>query len=122
MEHYIVTGKVGAGKSSFFAALTAELAKTGGTVTISDEVDTEGVAFFTQEPWIQHLTVRENIIFGREYNQQRYDDVIHACALEEDMELFPAGDLTEVGEKGINLSGGQKVSFGFFYTNFYIRY
>lgn len=53
-------------------------------------------------------TLRGNILFGREFDQERYDAVLEAWALIEDLEILPAGDLTEIGERGINLSGGQK--------------
>eukprot|EP00957_Ditylum_brightwellii_P189325 14410178-Ditylum_brightwellii.AAC.1 len=69
-------------------------------------------AFFTaycaQNPWVINDTLRGNILFGRDYNQERYEKVIEACALKSDFEVLPAGDMTEIGERGINLSGGQK--------------
>ena len=52
------------------------------------------------------MTIKENILFGKEYNEQLYKDTIQDCELERDLEILPAGDLTEIGEKGINLSGG----------------
>ena len=61
-----------------------------------------------QEPWIQHLSIKDNILFGTPLDEERYKNVVHACALIEDFKLFPAGDMTEVGENGVNLSGGQK--------------
>ncbi|KAG8857072.1 hypothetical protein FRB96_006002 [Tulasnella sp. 330] len=67
-----------------------------------------GVAFYAQEPWIQNATIRENLLFGSPYEEVRYQKVIHQCALEADLALFDAGDATEVGEKGLPLSGGQK--------------
>jgi ABC-type bacteriocin/lantibiotic exporter with double-glycine peptidase domain len=53
-------------------------------------------------------TIRENILFGESYRPKRYERVLEACALKPDLELMPAGDLTEIGGNGINLSGGQK--------------
>lgn len=61
-----------------------------------------GVAYCSQEAWVMADTVRNNIIFGEEFNEARYKDVIHQCALEKDLELFDAGDQTELGEKGLN--------------------
>ena len=61
-----------------------------------------------QTAWIQNATLRDNILFGSPFNQQRYDEVIEACALTQDLQILVAGDQTEIGEKGINLSGGQK--------------
>jgi ABC-type sulfate/molybdate transport systems ATPase subunit len=61
-----------------------------------------------QQPWIQNGKVRENVLFGTEFDKRRYVDTIMSCQLETDLSLMPAGDMTEIGEKGINLSGGQK--------------
>ncbi|KFP45114.1 Multidrug resistance-associated protein 7 [Chlamydotis macqueenii] len=101
-----VVGKVGSGKSSLLAAITGELIKQGGRVHVSDLEQGFGLA--TQEPWIQFTTVRENILFGREYDARLYEEVVEACALSEDLNILPAGDQTEVGENGVTLSGGQK--------------
>ncbi|XP_038033035.2 ATP-binding cassette sub-family C member 10 isoform X2 [Anas platyrhynchos] len=101
-----VVGKVGSGKSSLLAAITGELVKQGGRVYVCDLEQGFGLA--TQEPWIQFATVRENILFGRDYNARLYEEVLDACALSEDLNILPAGDQTEVGENGVTLSGGQK--------------
>ncbi|XP_040468097.1 ATP-binding cassette sub-family C member 10 isoform X2 [Falco naumanni] len=101
-----VVGKVGSGKSSLLAAITGELIKQGGQVYICDLEQGFGLA--TQEPWIQFTTVRENILFGREYDARLYEEVVEACALSEDLNILPAGDQTQVGENGVTLSGGQK--------------
>ncbi|XP_054675057.1 ATP-binding cassette sub-family C member 10 isoform X2 [Grus americana] len=101
-----VVGKVGSGKSSLLAAITGELIKQGGRVYVCDLERGFGLA--TQEPWIQFTTVRENILFGREYDARLYKEVVEACALSEDLNILPAGDQTEVGENGVTLSGGQK--------------
>jgi ABC-type multidrug transport system fused ATPase/permease subunit len=55
-----------------------------------------------------NATLRDNILFGRDFIQERYDIVLEACALVDDLDVLPAGDMTEIGERGINLSGGQK--------------
>ncbi|NWI45078.1 MRP7 protein, partial [Picathartes gymnocephalus] len=101
-----VVGKVGSGKSSLLAAITGELIKQGGRVYVCDLEQGFGLA--TQEPWIQFTTVRENILFGREYDARLYEEVLEACALSDDLNILPAGDQTEVGENGVTLSGGQK--------------
>ncbi|KAM6355278.1 ATP-binding cassette sub-family C member 10 [Podargus strigoides] len=101
-----VVGKVGSGKSSLLAAISGELIKQGGRVYVCDLEQGFGLA--TQEPWIQFTTVRENILFGREYDARLYEEVVEACALSEDLNILPAGDQTEVGEHGVTLSGGQK--------------
>ncbi|XP_074945349.1 ATP-binding cassette sub-family C member 10 isoform X7 [Phalacrocorax aristotelis] len=115
-----IVGKVGSGKSSLLAAITGELinspllpfthfwraCRQGGQVYVCDLEQGFGLA--TQEPWIQFTTVRENILFGREYDARLYEEVVEACALSEDLNILPAGDQTEVGENGVTLSGGQK--------------
>ncbi|XP_037043483.1 multidrug resistance-associated protein 1-like [Bradysia coprophila] len=98
-----VVGNVGSGKSSLLSAFLGEMNKISGRVHI---VGTK--AYVSQQAWIQNCTLRANILFGKPYNEHRYQKVIEACALKPDIEILPAGDLTEIGEKGINLSGGQK--------------
>ena len=66
------------------------------------------LAYVEQCPWIQNTTIRNNVIFMSEFDQQKYDDTMRLCELEEDITVLPGGDLTEIGERGINLSGGQK--------------
>ena len=74
-----------------------------GTVKINGSI-----AFSAQQAWIQNATVKDNILFGKEFEFQRYNRTIQICELESDLEMLPGGDATEIGEKGINLSGGQK--------------
>jgi ATP-binding cassette subfamily C (CFTR/MRP) protein 1 len=75
----------------------------------SGDVELHGkVAYVAQQPWIVNATLKENILFGSPYDEERYEKVIKVCALTRDLEILPAGDATEIGEKGINLSGGQK--------------
>ncbi|XP_058820090.1 multidrug resistance-associated protein 1-like [Topomyia yanbarensis] len=98
-----VVGTVGTGKSSLISALLGEMEKLNGSV------NTDGsIAYVSQQAWIQNATLRENILFGKPLDQQKYDKVIQGCALLPDLDMLPAGDATEIGEKGINLSGGQK--------------
>lgn len=66
------------------------------------------VSYVPQQAWIQNETVRNNIVFGREFDSNRYDLIVESCALSNDLSILPAGDATEIGERGINLSGGQK--------------
>lgn len=101
-----VIGKVGSGKSSLLAAITAEMEKRLGEVFVKKLE--RGFGFAAQEPWIQHGTVKENILFGKAFDVEKYSAVIHACALEEDLQILPVGDETEIGENGVTLSGGQK--------------
>jgi ABC-type multidrug transport system fused ATPase/permease subunit len=102
-ELMAVIGTVGSGKSSLLAALAGDMRKTAGSVTLG-----AGRAFCPQYAWIQNATVKENIVFGREFNQNWYDKVVDACALRPDFEMLPHGDQTEIGERGITVSGGQK--------------
>jgi ABC-type transport system involved in cytochrome bd biosynthesis fused ATPase/permease subunit len=67
-----------------------------------------GVAYAAQESWVQNETIRDNILFGAEFDETRYRKVVHQCGLGQDLALFEGGDKTEVGEKGLTLSGGQK--------------
>lgn len=57
------------------------------------------VSFAPQEPWLQNATIRENILFGTEYDSARYRKVIYECALTPDLEILPGGDMTMVGER-----------------------
>jgi len=102
-ELVAIIGGVGSGKSSILEALTGEMRKTCGTLSWS-----VSKAYCPQEPWIQNTTVRNNITFGKEMDPERYNRVVHACALTRDFEILPNGDLTEIGERGVNISGGQK--------------
>uniref|UniRef100_A0A8C1T8S2 ATP-binding cassette, sub-family C (CFTR/MRP), member 10 n=1 Tax=Cyprinus carpio TaxID=7962 RepID=A0A8C1T8S2_CYPCA len=101
-----VVGKVGCGKSSLLAAITGELSRSGGEVFVRGREQGFGLA--VQEPWIQHATVQDNILFGRDFDSMFYQAVIEACALADDLNILPGGDQTEVGENGVTLSGGQK--------------
>ncbi|XP_061421515.1 ATP-binding cassette sub-family C member 10 isoform X3 [Lethenteron reissneri] len=101
-----VVGKVGSGKSSLLAAITGDLFRCRGGVLVKRLE--EGFGLFTQETWIQHGTVRDNILFGSRYDEDKYLSIIRACALSEDLKTLVNGDRTEVGENGVTLSGGQK--------------
>lgn len=106
-----VVGPVGSGKSSLLSAILGEMEPIQGSKVYVPRPSDSGpgfVSYCTQTPWVVNDTLRGNILFGREFDQQRYDEVVNACALLDDMSVLPAGDLTEIGERGINLSGGQK--------------
>ncbi|RCK65365.1 Metal resistance protein YCF1 [Candida viswanathii] len=98
-----IIGKVGSGKSSIIQAFLGDLYKLDGEVTLHGKV-----AYVSQVPWIINGTVKDNILFGHKYDAHFYDLVLKACALTVDLSILPKGDRTEVGEKGISLSGGQK--------------
>ncbi|KAF2474597.1 multidrug resistance-associated protein 5 [Lindgomyces ingoldianus] len=102
-ELVAVIGTVGSGKSSLLAALAGDMRKTNGEIMIG-----ASRAFCPQYAWIQNTTVKQNIIFGKEFRRDWYNKVIDACALRPDLEMLPNGDQTEIGERGITVSGGQK--------------
>ncbi|KAF9075994.1 hypothetical protein BDP27DRAFT_1380610 [Rhodocollybia butyracea] len=101
----LITGPVGSGKTSLLLALLGELNPTGSWFNLPRA---GGMAYAAQESWVLNETIRENILFGFPYNEERYKKVIKQCALEQDLALFAAGDQTEIGEKGLSVSGGQK--------------
>ncbi|XP_026315311.1 multidrug resistance-associated protein 1-like isoform X2 [Hyposmocoma kahamanoa] len=98
-----VVGAVGSGKSSLLSALLGEMNKVSGRVNTTGKV-----AYVPQQAWIQNATLQDNIVFGKQLDKLKYNNVIDVCALKSDFDVLPGGDQTEIGEKGINLSGGQK--------------
>ncbi|KAK5948688.1 ATP-binding cassette transporter yor1 [Knufia fluminis] len=102
-ELIAVIGSVGSGKTSLLAALAGDMRRTGGKIRMSGSR-----AFCPQYAWIQNATLKENVLFGKPYKTKWYNEVIDACALRPDLSILPAGDQTEIGERGITLSGGQK--------------
>lgn len=103
----IVVGAVGAGKTSLVHALLGEMEHQAGDVELSGSV-----AYTAQTAFIMNDTVKNNILFGCEYDESRYNEVIYVCSLQSDLEQLPAGDGTQIGERGITLSGGQKQRLG----------
>lgn len=101
-----IVGAIGAGKSSLCSALIGMMMNTsdGGEVRVRGRI-----AYVSQQAWLQNASVRDNILFGEKYNRKRYKRVVDACALAPDLQMMVAGDRTEIGEKGIGLSGGQKL-------------
>ncbi|KAG2044379.1 P-loop containing nucleoside triphosphate hydrolase protein [Suillus americanus] len=104
----LISGATGAGKSAMLTALLGEMHCLSGDVSINKR--RHQVAYCAQTPWLEHATIRDNIIFGSKlgFDEERYHTVVEACALERDLVVFEAGDMTEIGEKGITLSGGQR--------------
>ncbi|KAJ1718957.1 hypothetical protein LPJ61_006416, partial [Coemansia biformis] len=98
-----VVGKVGSGKSSFLSALCGDMPLAEGSGVVRGRI-----AYVSQNPWIMNATFHDNVLFGNEYDEQRYLQTLEACALSEDVKQFPSGDMCEIGHRGINLSGGQK--------------
>lgn len=117
----LVVGPTGSGKSALLLSLLGELDRLEGSVylprldygdrqkrNLEHKIHESGIAYVAQTAWLQNATIRDNILFGREYDQERYDAVIEGCALFPDLTILESGDLTEIGELGITLSGGQK--------------
>ncbi|KJX95881.1 ABC transporter family protein [Zymoseptoria brevis] len=102
-ELVAIIGKVGSGKSSLLAGIAGDMRITSGHISLGGSR-----AFCPQNAWIQNATLQDNVLFGKTMDEAWYHRVIHACALQADFDALPAGDQTEIGERGINLSGGQK--------------
>ncbi|KAI3512724.1 hypothetical protein L1887_20043 [Cichorium endivia] len=98
-----VIGEVGSGKSSLLNTILGEMNLTKGFIHSSGSV-----SYVPQIPWILSGTIRDNVIFGKDYDPRRYSDVLEACALDTDVSLMVGGDMAYIGEKGLNLSGGQR--------------
>ncbi|KAE9414262.1 hypothetical protein Angca_002537 [Angiostrongylus cantonensis] len=98
-----IVGAVGVGKSSLLLGILGEMEKVCGYIGRRGTF-----AYVPQQSWIRNTTLRDNIIMGKTFDRNFYERVIEACALDEDLKQLPNGDRTEIGEKGINLSGGQK--------------
>ncbi|XP_057516666.1 ABC transporter C family member 3-like [Amaranthus tricolor] len=98
-----ICGTVGAGKSSLLSCILGEMPCISGAVKMCGTK-----AYVPQSPWIQSGTVQENILFGKQMDAEKYDQVLGACCLKKDLEILSFGDQTIIGERGINLSGGQK--------------
>ncbi|KAG0378057.1 hypothetical protein BGX24_004850 [Mortierella sp. AD032] len=96
-------GRIGQGKSSLMSAIMGEMYKLHGSVSVYGDL-----AYVPQQAWIINATVRDNILFGKAFDEDLYNRVIYASGLKPDFEMLSAGDQTEIGERGINLSGGQK--------------
>jgi len=101
-----VIGRVGSGKSSLLLALLGEPTLTKGTLAIDGSIP---IAYVPQQPWIINASVRDNVLMGSVYEKSRYDAVMSACALDSDLKRMQHGDATELGERGITVSGGQKL-------------
>ncbi|XP_054155688.1 multidrug resistance-associated protein 1-like [Oppia nitens] len=106
-----IVGDVGSGKSSLLSAIIGDMELIEGTVNVRPGVN---MAYVPQQAWIQNATIKQNIMFGKPFDEELYHRVIDSCSLRPDLRQLAGGDQTEIGEKGLNLSGGQKqrVSLG----------
>ena len=123
-ELSVIAGKTGTGKSLLLSAILGEVDLVEGTLRVPKAVDPAdrnddkahpgnwilkgSVAFVGQNPWLESASLRDNILFGLPFIEDRYNKVVEVCALKKDLDILPDGDKTELGANGINLSGGQK--------------
>jgi ABC-type multidrug transport system fused ATPase/permease subunit len=98
-----IIGRVGSSKTTLLSALFGDAEKTKGSVFVNGTL-----SYSSEKPFIINATIRDNIVFGGVFDEERYNQVLSVCQLERDIEQFANGDLTEIGENGINLSGGQQ--------------
>ncbi|KAK4153286.1 P-loop containing nucleoside triphosphate hydrolase protein [Chaetomidium leptoderma] len=123
-ELSVISGKTGTGKSLMLSAVLGEADVLGGTLYVprapplserhDDKVNKDNwiipkaIAYVAQIPWIENASIKDNIIFGLPYDEERYSKTVEVCALKKDLEMLNDGENTEIGANGINLSGGQK--------------
>ncbi len=100
----MIYGPVGCGKSTLLKAIIGEIEASSGRIHIGSGQ----VAYCDQTPWLQNISIRDNIVAQTEWLPHRYNDVLYCCALDEDLKQLPDGDKTIVGSRGSGLSGGQK--------------
>lgn len=98
-----ITGPVGCGKTSRLHVILQEIPLFTGEISCQGRI-----AWVDQRPWVFSGTIRDNILFGNSFEAHRYNETLQACDLNRDLQRFPDGDLTRVGERGIVLSGGQR--------------
>ncbi|KAL2155016.1 hypothetical protein VTH82DRAFT_3692 [Thermothelomyces myriococcoides] len=123
-ELSVISGKTGTGKSLMLAAILGEVDLLDGALYVprapplSERHDDKAhkgnwiipnaIAYVAQIPWIENASIRDNILFGLPYDEERYHKTVEVCALKKDFEMLDDGEHTEIGANGINLSGGQK--------------
>ncbi|KAJ8522225.1 hypothetical protein ONZ45_g1124 [Pleurotus djamor] len=111
----VVTGPTACGKTALLMALLGEMTLLEGHIIMQknpSDVDEHGlmsgISYMAQTPWLLHRNIKDNILFDYPYDEARYNTVLEACALKPDLEILEDGDQTEIGARGVNLSGGQK--------------
>ena len=102
-ELVAVVGRVGSGKTSFVSTLVGEMTRNAGTVIVNGSM-----SLSAQQAWLVNETVKNNILFGKPFDEKKYKDILHVCCLEDDLKVLQGGDECEIGDRGINVSGGQK--------------
>ncbi|XP_069474938.1 ATP-binding cassette sub-family C member 5 isoform X2 [Ambystoma mexicanum] len=98
-----ICGSVGSGKTSLISSILGQMTLLEGSIAVNGTF-----AYVAQQAWILNATLRENILFGKEFEEERYNSVLNVCSLRPDLAILPNSDLTEIGERGANLSGGQR--------------
>ncbi|PFH46615.1 hypothetical protein AMATHDRAFT_154310 [Amanita thiersii Skay4041] len=111
----LVTGPTASGKTALLMAVLGEMTTMSGRIIMSKDttkVDENGlihsISYAAQMPWIRHQSIKDNILFDSPFDEERYNTVIECCALKPDLDMFEDADATEIGARGVNLSGGQK--------------
>ncbi|KAI9745397.1 MAG: hypothetical protein M1818_000931 [Claussenomyces sp. TS43310] len=112
-ELSVISGKTGSGKSLLLAAMIGEVEILGGRIDAPSMAEGHPVAFVSQTPWLQNATIRDNILFGNPFDKERYEKVLTACALQPDLVALAKGDETQIGLRGVKLSGGQRARLAF---------
>ncbi|CAG8541755.1 6472_t:CDS:10 [Ambispora leptoticha] len=102
-EVVAIVGDVGAGKSSVLAAIFGQIRLSAGTRRIRGSI-----SYVPHDAWLLNATLKENILFGNNFDSKRYQEVLHVCGVNRDLPLLSFGDQTEIGERGVNLSLGQR--------------
>ncbi|KAH7920819.1 P-loop containing nucleoside triphosphate hydrolase protein [Leucogyrophana mollusca] len=114
-ELSVITGPTASGKTALLMALLGEMTIMSGKLVMSkntSKVDGNGlmhsISYAAQSPWLRHQSIKDNILFGYPYDHERYNEVVECCALKPDLSILEDGDSTEIGARGVSLSGGQK--------------
>ncbi|KAF7350973.1 hypothetical protein MSAN_01659500 [Mycena sanguinolenta] len=114
-ELTVVTGPTASGKTALLMAVLGEMTTLNGRIIMAkntSKIDEYGnmhaISYAAQSPWLRHQSIKDNILFGYPFDEDRYNEVIDCCALRPDLDMLEDGDATEIGEKGVSLSGGQK--------------
>ncbi|KAF7362379.1 hypothetical protein MVEN_00584800 [Mycena venus] len=119
-ELTVVTGPTASGKTALLMAVLGEMTTLNGRIIMAKntgKIDAHGnmhaISYAAQSPWLRHQSIKDNILFGYPFDEARYNQVIESCALRPDLDMLEDGDATEIGEKGVSLSGGMAQIFLF---------
>ena len=100
----VIVGEVGSGKTALLQAILGEMDIRGGLLKRPDGI----IGYCAQTPWLQSMSIKDNILFSYPYEESRYRQVLEVCQLQPDLDSFKDGDVSMIGEDGIGLSGGQR--------------